>query len=136
MEKKCGIFGTKGFVFKNFWISLGLALHIFRNVWTVVGLALGFKHLVLDLESQNMTVRSSLIFWDLLLVLDERFAQPDVFAVANCAEVALSVYSRDGYWTGLGLDWIWTTTNFVDFGLDLDCKTLHKFKIRTGYVLS
>jgi len=127
MEKKCGILGTKGFVFKNFWISLGLALHIFRNVWTVVGLALGFKHLVLDLESQNMTVRSSLIFWDLLLVLDERFAQPDVFAVANCAEVALSVFTPEmgiglGLdWTGSGLrrillisDWIWTVKRFIN----------------------
>jgi len=27
---------------------------------------------------------------------------------------------------------IWTMTNFVDFGLDLCCKILHKFRIRFG----
>jgi len=31
---------------------------------------------------------------------------------------------RNGYWTGLGLDWIRTHANFIEFGLDLDCKTL------------
>jgi len=38
--------------------------------------------------------------------------------------------SRDEHWTGLGLDWIRTMTNFVEFGLDPDCKLLHKFRIR------
>jgi len=43
---------------------------------------------------------------------------------------------RDEYWTELGLDWVWPMTNFVDFGLDPDCKMLHKFRIRTGFGLS
>jgi len=28
------------------------------------------------------------------------------------------LYGRDEYWTALGLDWVGTMTNFVDFGLD------------------
>jgi len=30
--------------------------------------------------------------------------------------------ARDEHWTGIGLDWIRTVTNFVEFGLDPDCK--------------
>jgi len=33
-----------------------------------------------------------------------------------------SVCVRDEHWTGLGMDWIRTMTNFVDFGLDPDCE--------------
>jgi len=43
---------------------------------------------------------------------------------------------RDEHWTGLGLDWIRTMMNFVEFGLDRNCKLLHKFRIRTGFVLN
>jgi len=32
--------------------------------------------------------------------------------------------SKDYLWTGLGLDWIRTIANFVEFGLDPDCKSL------------
>jgi len=28
------------------------------------------------------------------------------------------------HWTGLGLDWIWAIANVVEFGLDLDYKSL------------
>ena len=42
----------------------------------------------------------------------------------------------DEHWTGLGLDWIRAMTNFVDFGLDQDCKILHIFWMRTGFGLS
>jgi len=31
---------------------------------------------------------------------------------------------RDEHWTGLGLDWIRTIANFVEFGLEPDCKSL------------
>jgi len=41
---------------------------------------------------------------------------------------------RDEHWTGLGLDWIRTMTDFV--GFDLDCKLLQKFRITTGLGLS
>jgi len=44
-------------------------------------------------------------------------------------------HTRDEHWTGLALDWIRTMTTFVDFGLDPDCKMLHKFGIRTGFGL-
>jgi len=44
--------------------------------------------------------------------------------------------SRDEHWTGLGLDWIRTMTNFLEFELDPDCKMLHKFGIRTGFGLN
>ena len=30
---------------------------------------------------------------------------------------------RDEHWTGLGLDWIRTIANFIEFGLDPDCKS-------------
>jgi len=46
------------------------------------------------------------------------------------------VLDRDKHWTGLGSDWIRTMTTFVDFGLDLDCKLLQKFRIRTGIGLT
>jgi len=46
------------------------------------------------------------------------------------------VSGRDEHWTGLGLDWIRTMMTFVEFGLDPDCKSLHKFRIRTGFGLS
>jgi len=42
----------------------------------------------------------------------------------------------DEHWSGLGLDWIRTMTNFVDFGLDPNCQLLHKFRIRTKFGLS
>jgi len=32
------------------------------------------------------------------------------------------VQTRDEHWTGLGLGWIQTMMNFVEFGLDPDCK--------------
>jgi len=32
--------------------------------------------------------------------------------------------ARDEHWTGFGLDWIRTIANFVEFGLDPDCKQL------------
>jgi len=32
--------------------------------------------------------------------------------------------SRHEGWTGCGLDWIRTIANFVEFGLDPDCKLL------------
>jgi len=31
---------------------------------------------------------------------------------------------RDKHWTGLGLDWIRTIANFVEFRLDPNCKFL------------
>jgi len=31
---------------------------------------------------------------------------------------------KDEHWTGLGLDWIRTIANFVEFGLDPNCKSL------------
>jgi len=34
------------------------------------------------------------------------------------------ICTRDEHWTGLGLDWIWNIANFVEFGLDPDCRTL------------
>ena len=37
---------------------------------------------------------------------------------------------------GLDLDWTRTITNFVGFGLDPNCKSLQKFRIRTGSGLS
>ena len=37
------------------------------------------------------------------------------------------VCARDEPWTGLGLDWIRNIANFVQFGLDTDCKTLQNF---------
>ena len=46
------------------------------------------------------------------------------------------VLARDEDWTGLGSDLIRTMVTFVDFGLDPDCKMLHKFKIWTGFGLS
>jgi len=46
------------------------------------------------------------------------------------------VQPRDEHWTGFGLDWIRTMTNFVDFELDPDCKMLHKFRTRIGFGLS
>jgi len=49
--------------------------------------------------------------------------------------VARNIRSRDEHWTGIGLDWIRTKTNFVGFGLDPDCDFLHKFRIRTGFGL-
>jgi len=45
------------------------------------------------------------------------------------------LWFRDEHWTGLGLDWIRTMPNFVESGLDPDCKLLHKFRIRTGFGL-
>jgi len=44
--------------------------------------------------------------------------------------------NRDEHWTGLGLDWIRTITNFVKFGLDPGCKSLQNFRNRTGFGLS
>jgi len=38
------------------------------------------------------------------------------------------VQSRAEMSTGLGLDWIRTVTNFVDFGLDPDCKWIRTAK--------
>ena len=40
------------------------------------------------------------------------------------------------YWTGLGLGWIRTMPNFVESGLDPDCKLLYEFRIRTELGLS
>jgi len=37
---------------------------------------------------------------------------------------------------GLDLDWIRAMRNFVESGLDLNCKLLYKFRIRTGFGLS
>jgi len=37
---------------------------------------------------------------------------------------------------GQDLDWIWTMTNFVEVGLEPDCKMLHKFLTRTGFGMS
>jgi len=34
------------------------------------------------------------------------------------------ISGRDEHWTGLGLDWIRTIANFVEFRLDPDSKTL------------
>jgi len=34
------------------------------------------------------------------------------------------------------LDWIRSITNFVEFGLDPNCKLLRKVKIRIGFGLS
>jgi len=31
---------------------------------------------------------------------------------------------KDEHWTGLGLDWIRPIANFVEFGLDPNCKSL------------
>jgi len=31
---------------------------------------------------------------------------------------------RDEHWTRLGLDWIRTIANFVEYGLNPDCKSL------------
>jgi len=36
---------------------------------------------------------------------------------------------------GLDLDWIRTMPNFVESGLEPDCKLFHKFKIRSGFGL-
>jgi len=44
-------------------------------------------------------------------------------------ELGRDTCSRDELWTGLGLDWIRTTANFVEFGLDPDCRLNH-FAIR------
>jgi len=42
-------------------------------------------------------------------------------AVLNKSEIfAIVVQSRYEHWTGLGLDWIRTMTNFADAGLDPD----------------
>ena len=43
--------------------------------------------------------------------------------------------SRDEHWTGLGLYWIRTLTNFIEFGVDPVCKVLDKSRIRTGFGL-
>jgi len=43
-----------------------------------------------------------------------------------------SICSRDEQWTGLGLDWIRTTTNVVDFGSDPGCKMHQNYRSRTG----
>jgi len=48
----------------------------------------------------------------------------------------VDLQTRDEHWTGLGLDWIQTLTNFVEFGLDPGCKALDKSRIRTGYGLT
>jgi len=37
---------------------------------------------------------------------------------------SLPVRARDGHWTGVGLDWIRTMTNYVVFGLEPDYKSL------------
>jgi len=42
----------------------------------------------------------------------------------------LNVDPRDEHWTGLGLDWIRTIANFVEFGLAPDCKTLQNLGYR------
>ena len=56
---------------------------------------------------------------------------------ARFTKILLSVVQpRDEHWTGFGLDWIRTMTNFVDFELDPDCKMLHKFRTRIGFGLS
>jgi len=31
---------------------------------------------------------------------------------------------KDEHWTGLGLEWMRTIANFVDIGLDPNCKSL------------
>ena len=56
----------------------------------------------------------------------------------NLATLPLLVVftSRDEHWTGLGLDWIGTLTNFVEFGLYPDCEMLRKSRIRTGIGLT
>jgi len=46
------------------------------------------------------------------------------------------LYIREEHWTGLGLDWIRAMTNFVDFGLDPECKMFHKFRIKIAFGLS
>jgi len=38
---------------------------------------------------------------------------------------------RDEHWTGLGLDWNRTMTNFVDSRLDPDCETLQNLGSET-----
>ena len=40
------------------------------------------------------------------------------------------LHSRDEHWTGLGLDWIRTFANFVEFRLHSDCKTLLNLRSR------
>jgi len=45
-----------------------------------------------------------------------------VLAACNCSvtwEATARVSDRDEHWTGLGLDWIRTMPNFVDFGSGL-----------------
>jgi len=56
--------------------------------------------------------------------------------VADLARIENEMQVRDEHWTGLGLDWIRHVRNFVDFGLDRDCKMCHKVRIRTGVGLS
>ena len=46
-----------------------------------------------------------------------------------------AAWNRDEHWTGLGLDWIRTMTNFDEFGLDPACKLLQKFRIRANFGL-
>jgi len=43
--------------------------------------------------------------------------------------------TRNKHWTRLGLDCIWTITNFFGVGLDPDCKSFKIFRIRTGFGL-
>jgi len=39
------------------------------------------------------------------------------------------ILSRDEHWTGLGLDWIRATTNFVEIGLEPDSKFMKQFAV-------
>jgi len=57
------------------------------------------------------------------------------FGTGAASEFEKVTPTRDEHWTGLGLDWIRATTNFVEFGLDPDCNSLQEIRIRTGFGL-
>jgi len=90
-------------------------------LWNVVGLGMRFKESGLDLDRK---IWQCAHLWSILALFScwkptvkiQFSAGWSGWSVADC---------RDEYWTGPGLDCIWTMTNFVDFGQDLGCKLLH-----------
>jgi len=55
-----------------------------------------------------------------------RHLQAATLVKRSVLSVFVNLCCRDVHWSGLGLGWIRTAPNFIEFGLDPDCKSLEK----------
>ena len=137
MENKCGIFVVKRLHFSNIldWIWTW-TLHL-KKIWTVWSWT-EFLKIRTGSGSQNMT--AGLPGWAFWSQISEIWSQTTLagFKIFVWPFGSLWTFSRiywplariksdqpgrDEHWTGLGLDWIRTIANFVEFGLDPGCKS-------------